>query len=367
MVKLIPPVLNSTTILKRLTGTRPMREGRFNISISEFPQKKIVHCYGMGGSGWTTLFGSVAKAIRLFEEDAEKKTAIRVIGSGCMGLTSAIELARKGYKVAGITTKELYDIPSWRAAGLFGMISLKTSPEEMQNLEEIGIETFAMLQAIDRGDHPYISRDSVRFMPAYASEETEVGVEGLEAKGLLPPCEEVDLEFEGGRKHLHFLKHMTYFMNTARIMQQLTAEVKRLCIPIEIDYVNGFDRVKESIIFNCSGIGARELNRDELLIPVRGHLVSLNKGAGVGHMDYMLCTKVHQEGNEEYIYMFPKSLEVVADEPLGIPCHATLGGTFIPHADRLSEADLAELDRLEFHKLLDRNSLFFYGTPFPQY
>ena len=55
------------------------------------------------------LDGSVDKAIELFQQtSSSKKTPIRVVGSGCMGVTAAIELSKLGYEVVGIS--------SWRAA-----------------------------------------------------------------------------------------------------------------------------------------------------------------------------------------------------------------------------------------------------------
>lgn len=371
IVKLTPPLLNESTVLKEVSCTRPMREGRFNISTEMFcgqtDVKAIVNCYGHGGSGWTTLFGSVGKAIRLFQAEypRSQKKPIRVIGSGCMGLTAAIELTRQGYTVSGISTKELYDICSWRAAGYFALVSVKTSPEEQENLNEIGVETFKAYQLIDQGRHPYISSDSVRYIPVYCSKETEAGVEDLEAKGLIPPHEDVTLDFGGGVRHENFVKYMTYFMDTTKLMKQLTAEVKRLGIPVEMQTVHSFDDVEEEVIFNCSGLGGKELNQDANMIPVRGHLILLNEEAGTGHMDYMIYTKVDQNGNDEYIYMFPKAVAVSSVEKEGVHCKSTLGGTFIPNADQLTPEELDRLDAEEFQKLLDRNSLFFHGTMFP--
>jgi len=111
VIKLSPPILNPQTIQKQIVCTRPVREGSFNISLETRETKKIIHCYGHGGSGWTTLFGSVAKAIKLFEDDKHNtKGKVRVIGAGCMGLCVAAELALKGYAVVGITAEELYMI-----------------------------------------------------------------------------------------------------------------------------------------------------------------------------------------------------------------------------------------------------------------
>ncbi len=73
---------------------------------------------------------------------------------------------------------------------------------------------------------------------------------------------------------------MTYFMDTTQIMLQLRAEVNRLRIPINIHEVHHFNEIPETIIFNCTGIGAKALNNDDNMVPVRGHLINLNKEAG---------------------------------------------------------------------------------------
>ena len=66
--KLTPPIITEETIDQKISCTRPMREGKFNISTEETDGKIIVNCYGHGGSGCTTVFGSVAKAIQLYEQ-----------------------------------------------------------------------------------------------------------------------------------------------------------------------------------------------------------------------------------------------------------------------------------------------------------
>lgn len=363
IVRITPPKISFETIQQEVVCTRPMREGRFNISVERGSSKKlIVNCLGHGGAGWTTLFGSVDLALQLFEsEKPNKDTPIRVIGSGCMGLTSAIELARRGYRVAGITTKSLYDITSWSASGYFAFVSVKTNPEEQENLNQLGEKTYLTYLQIDKGEHPYISREAVHNMPVYASKGTETGLEDLEKKGIIQPREYVTLDFGNGVVHTGYIRFMTYFMNTTLLMRQLTSEVKRLGIPIEMGEIKTFEDVKEEIIFNCSGLGGRELNHDTQIIPVRGHLLILNEKAGIEHMNYMIYTAVEQEGKEEYIYMFPKNVAVTPDTPEGTSCKGVLGGTFIPYVDRFTHEEQIELDRKEFKKLYERNSSFFLG------
>lgn len=365
---LTPPVLNSQTIDQKIACTRPMREGKFNISAETKDGKILVHCYGHGGSGCTTSWGSVFKAIDEFETQLgtqSKATPIRVVGCGIIGLTTAIELHRKGYKVAGITASELYEIPSWKNAGYFALVSVDTDPQEQENLDKIGMCTFLEYKKIAEGKHPYIKSDCAKLLPVYCSAKTSSGVEDLEKKGLIPQRERVTLDFGNGVQHPNFVKFVTYFMDTTRLMLQLREEVDRLGINIEEKELSSFDEVSESIVFNCSGLGGKDLNQDDKMVAVRGHLANLNVAAGSEHMQYMVYTKVKEpNGEEAYVYMFPKCLQVNEYDTMGREVYGTLGGTFIPGTDALTESQLKRLDKQEFKKLLDRNSMFFWGKPF---
>ncbi len=357
---LVPPRIEESTIDEKIVCTRPMREGKFNISAEKRNDKILVHCYGHGGSGCTTSFGSVKKAIELYEQfEVDPKTPIRVIGAGIIGLTAAMELTLKGYTVAGITAKELYDIPSWKNAGYFALVSVQTDEEEQQNLNRIGMATFLEYKKIHEGTHPYITSECVRYMPVYCSAKTDAGVEDLEKQGLIPPREEVTLDFGNGVRHEHFFKFMTYFMDTTRIMIQLREKVASLGIVVEEKELTSFDEISESVVFNCSGLGAKQLNDDNKMIAVRGHLLNLNEGAGTGHMDYMIYTKFE----DGYVYMFPKCLQITENNKQGRVVFGTLGGTFIPGTDQLSVEEQAELDQKEFEKLKSRNTQFFWGRP----
>lgn len=363
---LTPPILTEATIDQKISCTRPMREGKFNISAEQKDGKVLVHCYGHGGSGCTTSWGSAFKAIELYEKlGPQVKGPIRVIGCGIIGLTTAIELTRKGYQVAGITANELYEIPSWKNAGYFALVSVKTDPVEQTNLDQIGLCTFLEYKKISEGKHPYISSQCARLIPVYCSADTEAGVEDLERKGLIPPREHVTIDFGNGVVHHNFIKFMTYFMDTTRVMLQLREEVDRLGIPIEEKDLASFNEVSETVIFDCAGLGAKELNKDDKMIAVRGHLANLNCQSGTKHMDYMIYTKVKEDnGKEAYVYMFPKCLQVNEYDTVGRVIYGTLGGTFIPDTDYLTEGELRKLDKKEYKKLLDRNSMFFWGEPF---
>lgn len=362
VVKLSPPTINSETVLEEIVCVRPFREGECNISLEHKGPKTIVHCYGHGPSGWTLLFGSVDRAIDLYaKSNPDKKKPIRVIGGGCMGLTTAIELHRRGYKVAAIYTKSLYDNPSWRAGAFF---SVTQYAEESAYLNDLNIQTFLAYKSIKAGKHPYVSKEAVRMLPVYCNTGSKVGLEYLEEKGYIPPRKYVTLDFGKGVIHPNYVEFMSYYIDTYEVMRQLIGELQRIRIPIVLKYVKNFDELNEEIIFNCSGLGSKDLNNDEQVKAMRGHIITLKPIAKARHMDYMICTMVEQDGQEECIYLFPKTMSVTPKFQLGTPCQGVLGGTFLPDVEKLPLSEQRTLDRKEFKKLLDRNCQFFHGHPF---
>lgn len=367
IVKLIPPTLTTETILQEIVCQRPVRDAGVNISLETIAnngnKKIIVNCYGHGGSGWVTLFGSVQKAIELFErEGTSKENSIKIVGSGCMGLTLAIELSRLGYHVAGITTDNLYNGASWKASGSFAMIPGNYSQAKRAEVIEMAVATFLVFQKIEKGEHPYINKhDTVRFMPFYCDLENSKELEFLEVRKLIPPKVFVTLDFGNDVSHPNFVKYMTFFMNTGIIMEQLLAEVKKLNIPIEIKKIASFAEVKENIVFNCTGVGASELNGDKNLQPVIGHMLALNAKSGKGHMDYMILATVKQNGKDEWVYYSPKNLLVTPEHPEGRQCFGVVGATYIPMKEGMSQEEAKKLNQVEFQKLLERVSLFYTG------
>lgn len=357
LLKLKPPKISSKTICQKIVCTRPTKPGCFRLAQETIEGRDVISCTGHGGSGWTTLFGYIAEAIKRVPKDQP----IRIVGSGCMGLTAAIELKRAGYLVSGITTKDLYDSASWRAAGYFALIKIEASKEEQLLAYEMGIKTFETFQQIERGRHPYLGKECVRFLPVYSNQKMTTGVEKLEEMGLIPPKKEVTLDFGGKAVHKNYFMYMTYFMNTSCLMLELLAEVKRLAIPITLKEIDSFQDVEEDVILNCTGMGSIKLAKDAQMHGVRGHLLMLNDPTNLSHTDYMIYTTVEQEGKEEYLYMFPKNLSVTPDCTEGLKTTATLGGTFLPDIDLLPEEVQRECDRKEFEKMLSRHKTFFYG------
>ncbi len=356
---LTPPPL-VTTDAAEYHCDRPKRTEGINISLEQRDGKTIVHCYGHGGSGYVTLFGSVEKAVNLLLASSPVHDApIRIVGSGCMGLAMAAELHRLGFFNIKIVAKEQYDIPSWRAGGFFDPgTGLESTPREQEQLK-LSLDTFQTYRLIEQGRHLYLSKDVVKRLPLYSGSHVAPDVEVLESLGYMQPREYVTLDFGNGVRHKDYRKFYTYFIDVTQTMKQLRNEIDRAGIPIESGEIASLTEFDESIIINCAGFGAGKLNADAAVYPSRGHFMMLPKTDAAP--DYMLFTKVQQGGKQETVYYFPKGQMVSSANKEGKPHSGMLGGTFVPHIDKLDKQAQKELDVIEHRKLVERANRFFHG------
>lgn len=359
IVNLKPPRLDAESLVVSQACDRPWRSEGVNISLENIQNKLVLNCYGHGGFGFTTLFASIDEAIALLmEKNPSKQEPIRIIGSGCMGLTMAIELYRKGFTTITISTKEKYAIPSWRAGGFFDPGIGTESSEGGKHRLNLGLATYEVLRTIEEGKHPYLTKDVLRRLPMYYPADSVCEVEVLELLKLMPPSELVTLDFGNGVRHEHYKKQFTYFINITELMDQLWAYVKKLPITIIEEEISSFSACAESIIGNCTGLGSAALNNDATVVPVRGHFFMLKAQAGEALADYMLCTRVMQNDAKEMIFFGPKPAYRSSEQEL-ISCSGMLGVSFIPYTN--GDPDIKKRDEIEFKKLAERARLFFYG------
>ncbi|MDQ3126201.1 MAG: D-amino-acid oxidase, partial [Pseudomonadota bacterium] len=82
------PLLTDPGRLSRITVcTRPFRAQGPRIEAEVVGDKRVVHNYGHGGSGWSLSWGSAVAARDLALEGGQRQVA--VIGCGALGLTAA--------------------------------------------------------------------------------------------------------------------------------------------------------------------------------------------------------------------------------------------------------------------------------------
>lgn len=308
--KLTPPLLTQDHIGQKISCIRPHRERIFNVSVEHTNGKTIFHNYGHGGAGWTFLFGCVEESVRQFEatmlqNPTLKTQTITVIGAGCYGLLTAILLAQRGHKVQ-IIAKEIDDIPSYKAAGFFFPRWRKSSSEqEKQIFFARGVESYETYLQIAQDTHPFI-KTGARIVPAYFGLDIDPGFDPYIKKGLITSAQKVTVDFGNGKPY-SMNEYQIIFIDTIPLMQELHRNRVVLDIPIMQKEIRSWNEVTESIIFNCTGWGAKQLTHDPKLIPVQGHLISLQNQP---HLNYMINVKVVMQTlrgpRDELIYFSPK-------------------------------------------------------------
>lgn len=336
LVTLAAPKLEAENIKEKVACIRGHRERIFQTCAQQIDDKLVFHNYGQGGAGWTFLFGCVNESLRQFEEQIKtnptmcsypsipprptrdpsgrtdiilKNKNIAIIGAGCYGLLTAIELVRKGYSVK-IYAKDTENIPSNKAAGFFFPRHRKCSTDEEKEIFKIrGIESYKTYKLILDGLHPFI-KSGPKLLPAYFEPSIDPGFAPYIAEGLVDKPEEVTINFTNSKKFYDAIEYKIIFINSAEIMRELKRNIKELNISIEQKEIQSFNNIEEKIIFNCSGFGAKELTGDQHIVPVQGHLITL-QNQKIEALQYMLNFKVFQptlEGKprDELIYFAPR-------------------------------------------------------------
>ena len=347
---LTPPRLAEKFVKEKVTCIRPGREGFFHIAVEKKRTQLIIHDYGHGGSGWTLVFGSVNRAIRLFEAALRQYTEfhgkpIRVLGAGAHGQLAAILLQKKGYKVR-LTASSFADLTSHKGAGIFAPGPVELSAEERKVFEEVLVESYEVWKTVVAGTHSFLRKGGAA-MPLYLGEGTDSGLQSLVLRGLIPAPEQVQVSFGNGKRH-PFTKIHSIFMDTRMIMEQMEQTCHALGIPREEKQIQHFSDFSEFIVFDCAGVGGGALNQDSKVVPVQGHLLTL-QDQPVEQLRYMVYAKIHTNkpvvddfGHpvEDYVYFTPKG-------------GGTVGGSYIKGEGRLTT------NQAQFQRILERSQAFF--------
>jgi glycine/D-amino acid oxidase-like deaminating enzyme len=270
--------------------TRPFRAQGPRLDVERIGTKIIVHNYGHGGSGWSLSWGSssiaVQKAMAVGEND------IAVIGCGALGLTSALLLQRAGARVT-IYAKELPpNTRSSLASGLWTPDSRicfedSATPEFKEMWAAMARKSFQTYQTllglpgnpVEFIDNYFVSDDASAPRRAVANDARPKFAE-LQREliaDLMPRSE----DFSPGthpfgerrlRRNTMMMFNITAYARL--LVSDFLANGGRIEIA-EFHTPADFARLREKVLINATGYGARALFGDESLIPVRGQLARM--------------------------------------------------------------------------------------------
>ncbi|HZZ67710.1 MAG TPA: FAD-binding oxidoreductase [Phenylobacterium sp.] len=268
---------------------RPFRAQGPRIEAQEIGDTLVVHNYGHGGSGWSLSWGSGTVALRKAMARAPKEIA--VVGCGALGLTSAILAQEAGAKVTIYAKDLLPDARSARATGSWtpdSRIALTGAAapgfgdlwEEMARISFKRYRRYLGLPGtpVEWRDRYVLLDDEPPAGPPSPNPQALQFAEYSDRIADITPRDE------------HLPQGATPFpVPRVRKSSQLQYNVADYAHILMADFLAGGGRIerrefhdlselatlKEKVVINCPGYGARALCRDESIVPVRGQIAWL--------------------------------------------------------------------------------------------
>jgi D-amino-acid oxidase len=233
-----------------------------------------------------------------------------VVGGGVSGLTTAVCLADAGHRVRVWTADQAADTTSYAAGAIYSPLLIAD-----QRASEWGEQTFAELKAlaVDAGEDPRGDTGvSMMFGRTVCRDHAEPPTWATKVPDFrMCDPEEMPSGFASGWSYTVPLVDMPTYL---RYLQRMLADRG---VVLERRRVTSLEEAvsEASVVANCTGMGARELVRDEALHPVRGELLVVpNPG-----IDSFVAE--HSDTGGELTYLLPHRDVVVlggtADEERG--------------------------------------------------
>lgn len=321
------PNIDMSLITHTRVGLRPYRASGFVVRGERMGEKLVIHNYGHGGGGITMSWGSSMLAVRELPDVVDKRAA--VLGGGIMGLTTARLLQDRGWRVTIYAKALSPDTTSDVAGGLW-------APTSVFRLGDETPAFFAQFVEALRYSHDVFSRQAGRGIGVNWIENYYLSRERNQPQDfyyldrwpeLFPAIAELSRD-EHPFAAAYVLRHLSLLIEPAIYLPQLMREIREAGGTIEQREMRGLDEVlalSQPVIFNCTGLGARELFGDSELTPVRGQLAFMPADERV---DYI----THGSGHG-LLYMFPRADGIL------------LGGAYERGATHL-DADAATTERI---------------------
>jgi glycine/D-amino acid oxidase-like deaminating enzyme len=298
------PNLADDQILRVVGGLRPCRRGGLRLESQELGSKHIIHNYGHGGCGITLSMGTAHACADLVEHSTSKEDQIAVLGAGVVGLTTARELALRGYKVRVYAKQAGIDTLSVLAGALFLPVGIEYEHPD------IGREQFLQIlikskQSLDALDPTRYGIESLPvFEPEYAHDPDFLFTNGT----IAPPVQIDKLPLPGPPRSGRTFESM--FIHTPRFLNALIDDLQSSGVAVQSHTMTSADDIEslsEDTIINCMALGSRTIFNDTAMYPARGLLVHM-KPQNLGYI-------IH----DGYKYMFPREDALI------------LGGCFDEH------------------------------------
>jgi len=267
---LVPVKVDASRVIRTMAGLRPYRRSGFVVRAEQLGEKRLVHNYGHGGSGITMSWGTSKLATELGLQGHSGPVA--VIGSGVVGLSTARLVQEAGFPVTIYAAALPPDTTSNIAGGQFHPFGLfredAVTPEWKAQFARALDYSWRRYQIMVGDDY------GIRWLPTYV----EASAPEAQPIANFPPINRALLRAEHPFPLDNVVLYDTMYVETGRYLRQMSRdvqiaggriEVRRFATPADLA------ALPEGLIFNCTGLGSRELFGDQELQPIRGQLAIL--------------------------------------------------------------------------------------------
>ena len=296
---LFPVQVSADREIRTTVGLRPFRPSGFVVRAEKLDETLLVHNYGHGGGGITLSWGTARLAVDLGIQGYTGPAA--VIGCGAVGLATARLLQEAGLSVI-IYTQDLPPNTTSNMAGgqwfPFLVSSAKTTPAFDEQFMSASRYAYCRYQTM------LGPRFGVRWIRNYELAHESWREEGL--RGLHGPLVSMIPELRDLTPHEHpftgyeYVRQMdTMLIEPAVYLAAMLDEFHLAggtVVVRKMQDVRDITGLREKLVFNCTGLGAKALFNDSELTPVKGQLTVLLPQPEV---DYIVLA--------EDLYMFPRS------------------------------------------------------------
>lgn len=280
-----PVKVSRDRLIREVVGLRPYRAEGFVVEATRFGNKLLIHNYGHGGAGITLSWGTASLAVDL-AQNASTQTSRRgrparhfaVLGCGVSGLSTARLLQRRFQNGPGTVTIYAKAVPPdttsniaggfWSPTSVYDPIEVSTKfTEQFRIACQLSNRAFQSLTGTEYG---------VRWIETFELFRNEAALTRELAGGndLYPRIEthrdpDHYFGFPFVKQYNTMLIEPSIYLNA--LLRDFYIAGGRVVIR-EFRTREELARLPEPVIFNCTGLGARELFNDQKLGPVRGQL-----------------------------------------------------------------------------------------------
>jgi len=268
---------------------RPFRAAGPRLETEQVGDTLVVHNYGHGGSGWSLSWGSSTLAVQKAMAASPKQVA--VLGCGALGLTSAILAQKAGAEVTIYARDWLPETRSARATGSWtpdSRIALtdKAAPgfaALWEQMARISFKTYRSYLGLPGSpvewNDRYVLTDNP---PGHAPSQRAPGeldfasygdrIRDISPDGTPLPAGATPFPTPFVRRYSSMMFNIADYGHT--LLSDFRLAGGRI-VRADFHAPSELAALKEKVVINCPGYGARALWKDESIVPVRGQIAWL--------------------------------------------------------------------------------------------